>query len=287
MRALFRPATTFEGRRVPGLDEDEATMAVAAARALMRVRSVSVDSIQRLELVGPTETNWKTHVPIALGLRAANVAESSGGVVGPGTLRITVHAPRIGATGSGSSEALAVAEVAGDAKDVDASEQKTRDIDRAKAEKILAWESKALLQTPMGAYIPKATWDASLDARYRLVAGFCPSCRRGQHPRIDPCPFCGGKTTERELKGPGSLYTNTVIAAGGGPTEFDAFQETDGTYGVAIVDFGDAIRVAGILTETELASLHIGQRMEPVFRRLYAQEGAWRYGTKFRIAKQG
>jgi uncharacterized OB-fold protein len=36
-----------------------------------------------------------------------------------------------------------------------------------------------------------------------------------------------------------------------------------------------------MMVDPDPASLRIGQRVRRVFRRLYAQEGAWRYGTKF------
>lgn len=273
-------------QRLPALDEDEATFAVAAARALMKQRHVAASTIRRLECVSTTGTGWSVHVQIALGLRHATVLETASETVAEGTLRITSNAPRFGSPHLGRVEAMAVAEFPGPGKDIDASERTSRSIDEAKATKLAMWEAKAPAAVPMGAYIPKPTWDASLDARYRLVASYCSKCRRGHHPRLDPCPVCGGATETRELAAPGTLYTHTVIAAGGGPTEFDPFQETEGTYGVAIVDFGDAIRVAGLLTGTDLGGLNIGQKMEPVFRRIYAQEGAWRYGTKFRTAKQ-
>ena len=285
MRATFRPANALGGKRVPGLDEDEATFAVAAAGALIKQRNIPTSSIQRLQCLSATAQGWARHVQIALGLPDASIDEKPGGELA-GTLRITSDAPRFGSDHFAHVDALAVAEWPGAAKDIDASDPTPRAIDEAKATKLAAWESKALLAVPMGAYIPKPTWDASLDARYRLVAGYCSHCKRGHHPRLDPCPICGRPTDVRDLASNGRLYTHTVIAAGGGPTEFDPFQDTDGTYGVGIVDFGDAIRVAGILTDTDLASLNIGQKMEPVFRRIYAQEGAWRYGTKFRASKQ-
>lgn len=285
MRATFRPATMVGAHRLPGLDEDEATFAVAAARALLNQRNIVASSVRRLECLSTTNQGWATHAQIALGLREATVDEKQSGELPAGTLRITSNAPRYGSPHFGNVEAMAVAEWFGEGKDIDASDPVSRSIDEAKATKLSTWETRAPLAVPMGAYIPKPTWDASLDARYRLVAGYCTQCKRGQHPRLDPCPICGRPTEVRELAARGSLYTHTVIAAGGGPTEFDPFQDTDGTYGVAVVDFGDAIRVAGILTDTDLPSLAIGQKMDAVFRRVYAQEGAWRYGTKFRAAK--
>ncbi|HEX9817049.1 MAG TPA: OB-fold domain-containing protein [Candidatus Thermoplasmatota archaeon] len=285
MRATFRPSTMLGSRRLPGLDEDEATLAVAAARALFKERNIAPSSVRRLECLSTTGQGWSFHGQIALGLRHATVSDAMGEEQ-EGTLRITSNAPRFGSPHFGAIEAMAVAEFPGTGKDIDASERMTRTIDDSKATKMSAWETKAPTGVPMGAYIPKATWDASLDARYRLVASYCTTDRRGHHPPLDPCPICGGPTETRELSTTGTLYTHTIIAAGGGPTEFDPFQDTDGTYGVGIVDFGDAIRVAGLLTETDLASLSIGQKMEAVFRRIYAQEGAWRYGTKFRVAKQ-
>lgn len=273
---------------MPALDEDEATLAVAAARALLNLRNIEPGTIRRLECRSSTATGWADPVPVALGLSQAALTEGDRGDAGPApdTLRITSDAPRLGSPQWGSTEALAVAEFPGSAKDIDATHPMTRSIDRSQAEAMSLWNTKAPQQLPMAAYVPKTTWDATLDARYRLVAGFCRHCRRGQHPRLDLCPVCGRPTETRELRGPGSLYTYTIITAGAGPAEFDALQATHGTYGVAIADFGDALRVAGLLTETDLSALAIGQRLEPVFRRLYAQEGLWRYGTKFRAAKQ-
>jgi uncharacterized protein len=277
------------GTRVPGLDEDESTLAVAAARALVGLRKLAPDAIKGVEFVGPTAPAWAPTAALALGAtaRMTTFTEAPAAAPADGTMRISALAPRPGSPELGRNEAFARAEFPGPGRTLDATPKHSRTVSRASFDKLVAWETKALLQVPMGAYIPKASWEATLPARYQLLAGFCANCKRGYHPRLDPCPVCGGTTQSRSLPTVGHLYTYTAIAAGGGPSEFDPLQDVEGTYGVGIVDFGDAIRIAGILAETDLAQVAIGDKMEAVFRRIYAQEGAWRYGTKFRRAEGG
>jgi uncharacterized OB-fold protein len=79
----------------------------------------------------------------------------------------------------------------------------------------------------------------------------------------------------------GTLETFTIIAEGGGPSEFDALQETHGEYAVGIASFGP-VRVPGMICDTPTERLRLDLPVEPVFRRLFAQEGTWRYGSKLR-----
>lgn len=301
LKTIYRPAWVLDGSlrsefgipdeaaaRVCGLDEDEATLGVAAARGLLSRSGLGPSEVRRLEASSRTSTGWGATAALALGLARAEVAEipptAQPAPPGPGVLRVTAEAPRAGAEAleSGRIAALATAQWAEPGESFDASLPRVRILDRPAYDRLARWEPRALSQVPMGANIPLSTWNQSAEARYRLLASQCPLCKRGNHPPLDPCPTCGGRTEARELLAPGELYTFTHIAKGGGPSEFDPLQETEGSYAVAVVAWDGGIRVAGLVTETEPESLRIGARMEPVFRRLYAQEGAWRYGTKFR-----
>jgi hypothetical protein len=85
------------------------------------------------------------------------------------------------------------------------------------------------------------------------------------------------------LAGPGKIQSYTVVAKGGAPSEFEPLQDLDGDYAVVVVEFGQGVRVVGMVCESPLDGLRIGAAVQPAFRRLYAQDGEWRYGTKFRL----
>jgi uncharacterized OB-fold protein len=263
------------GLRVADLDEDEATLAVEAARPLLLATRV-----QRLEIVGQEVPPWAAHVHLALGLAAvplSSVASMDAPSPGQPTLRIQADAGR----GAAPRDAVAHARVVGATSKVDSppSMDDGRPIDAAFVARLQEAERQSLQQVPMGAYVPRATWDASLEARYRLLVSTCGSCKSSAHPPFGVCLRCGGATRIESIL-EGTVYSHTSISKGGGPSEFDSWQSLHGDYGVVVVDLGSRVRVAAMLEDAR--DVAIGQPVVAVFRRLYAQEGAWRYGVKFR-----
>lgn len=269
-------------RAIANLDEDEATLAVDAARIILGSAAVDPAKVQRLE-VGPGAAvpAWAPHVQVALGLRHVALAPVSAGDPGPTTLRILSDSGRQTARSAMATATLGP----GTAPGPGGPAQVHRGVDQDHVRRIREAEARCLAQVPMGAFVSRPTWDASLDARYRLLASTCTACDASHHPPLDPCPRCGRPTRVRAHH-EGALHTWTTIAKGGGPTEFDEWQALDGDYVVAIVDLPGGPRVAGMMTRTDPESLRVGQAVRPVLRRLYAQEGAWRYGTKFQTIAQ-
>lgn len=286
--------------RVPFLDEDEATLAVEAAGALLQAAKFEASTLARIRVASATRTGWATTLARALGAHNIEPEELSTeewprerarASASEAVLWVESQCPR---PRSSAMEELALpaqagAELTGPAAPkgpdlrVDA-DRPTFSLSRETYEALAREEARAPGAVPMGAYVPLATWNATRDARYRLMASSCPQCHAAQHPPLDPCPACGGPTHVAPLPRRGHLYSFTRIAKGGGPSEFDPLLEVAGHYDVAVVEFEAGVRVPGMVAEAADVPLKIGQPMEAVFRRLYAQEGAWRYGTKFRPA---
>lgn len=83
--------------------------------------------------------------------------------------------------------------------------------------------------------------------------------------------------------GPGEVVAVTTIQAGP-PGEFLVQHEASGPYDVAIVELEDAgSRVIGQVADAP-GTLAIGDAVHPVLRRLFEQEGAWRYALKWKPA---
>lgn len=312
MRAVYRPGYVVERSvlpessplaaqpgpplRVPGIDEDEATMAVAAARALLVAQHVAPESIGQVLTAGNTEADWGSTAADALGIprdrvRSISVVEAIGIVRGTGTdggmtrLVLRTHlgrpgAPQLEQEGADSHAWAQLVGLPSPAGSDLESQAAAIPVDRDLYAKLARWEQEAPESVARGAYVPTATWDASRPARYHLVSGVCEE-GHASFPPGAACPRCGRPLSAQPLPARGTLATYTVIAPGGGPSEFDPLQAVQGEYAVGIAEFG-AVRVPGMICDTPLASLTVGLPVEPVFRRLYAQHGAWRYGVKFR-----
>jgi uncharacterized OB-fold protein len=137
----------------------------------------------------------------------------------------------------------------------------------------------------MSSYISLPMYAASLDARLRLRAGVCRTCRVVAYPPRQHCLKCNASDFDcLTLKGTGSIYSFTVIAPGAAPAEFDQQQAMTGAISVAIIEFDEGPRVIGQLSDANPSELQIGMRVRAVPRRLYDQEGIVRYGIKFRPA---
>jgi uncharacterized OB-fold protein len=78
------------------------------------------------------------------------------------------------------------------------------------------------------------------------------------------------------------VYAATRIGRGGAPSEFALEQAQVGAFWVGVVEWPEhGVRVTARLSGFEEDAPVIGQRVRAVVRRLFAQEGRVRYGTKF------
>ena len=87
--------------------------------------------------------------------------------------------------------------------------------------------------------------------------------------------------TTRRSPANGTLYTYSVVAGNGAPSEFDDEQTMTGDVLCGVVELKEGPRVMVRLADADPEQLHIGMKVRAVIRRLYDQEGILRYGTKF------
>lgn len=136
---------------------------------------------------------------------------------------------------------------------------------------------------PMGAHVPMDDFNATAAQRYRLEGQECAACGRLHFPPRPTCQGCHGTDFEpAPLSGEAEVVASTTIGRGGAPSEFAREQRLTGSYDVAIVELEEGPRVVARLADVEPGEAGVGDDVEPVLRRLYEQEGAVRYGTKFR-----
>lgn len=137
--------------------------------------------------------------------------------------------------------------------------------------------------SPMGAYVPMGTWVEDLPARLRLVAQRCDGCGRTLYPPRGACPACRGRAfSPLQLPPEAELYAATRIGRGGAPSEFALEQMQVGAYWVGVVSWPEqGVRVTARLAGFDERAPAIGQKVVPLVRRLFEQEGAVRYGVKF------
>ena len=138
-----------------------------------------------------------------------------------------------------------------------------------------------------GAYVPVPTWRRSLPQRHRLVAGRCPGCGGLTFPPEGACNDCGALVEFEDvlLSGPGEVRAITTIGRGGAPPEFAEQQARSGDFQVAIVAFeADGEETTAPAQVVSTASVEAGDRVDPVVRRVYTQEGVTRYGFKLEPA---
>ena len=77
---------------------------------------------------------------------------------------------------------------------------------------------------------------------------------------------------------PGTVLSWTTIGAGAAPAEFIRLQDAVGAYHVVLADCGGE-RTVGLWAGD--GAPQTGQAVQPVLRRLFRTQGAWRYGVKF------
>ncbi|MCI4318532.1 MAG: zinc ribbon domain-containing protein [Thermoplasmata archaeon] len=134
-----------------------------------------------------------------------------------------------------------------------------------------------------GAYVPRASYLESLPARWRLLGATCGVCRAVTFPPRSRCRNCGRtdqlQPTELPRRGC-TVAAVTTIAPGAQPTEFDPQVALLGAYSVVIVEVVPGVRVTAQVTDAIAGTIALGDRVDLELRRLYAMEGAWRYGLK-------
>ena len=138
----------------------------------------------------------------------------------------------------------------------------------------------------MTSYISLPMYAANIDERLRIIAGKCDACGTLAYPQRPVCINCGADSfTDTKLSGEGTLYTFSVVAGGGAPSEFDDEQTMTGDVLCGVVELKEGPRVMVRLADMEPGDLQIGMKLRAVVRRLYDQEGILRYGAKFVPAK--
>jgi hypothetical protein len=91
------------------------------------------------------------------------------------------------------------------------------------------------------------------------------------------------EVTVQRMRWPAATVLSfTAIGPGAAPTEFARLQDAVGAYFVVLVESGQQ-RTVGIWAGDDAP--HVGQRVEPVLRRLFRTQGAWRHGVKFAPAQ--
>ncbi len=138
-------------------------------------------------------------------------------------------------------------------------------------------------RTALGAYIPLATYQATVAQRYRLMGHVCGRCGAKLFPPKAVCSSCGSEDLKPIPLSPmGQVHSFTIIARGAAPTEFLEQQEAQGEYAVALVQLDDGPRITAQLTDVDPKAVEVGMGVVMVLRKLYRQEGIPRYGMKFR-----
>ena len=137
-----------------------------------------------------------------------------------------------------------------------------------------------------GARVSLPNWQQSIPQRYRLEAGTCTACGALNFPPDGACQSCHERTTyERvELDPVGEVVARTVIGQGGAPPEFANQQRQSGAFVAAIVALRageESVRLPAQVVDCDPEDVSVGDPVLAQFRRIYAQEGIVRYGSKF------
>ena len=149
--------------------------------------------------------------------------------------------------------------------------------------RVLAASDPPLGAVSEGAYVPRPRYLENLPSRWRFVAEECGACGARSFPARGICLRCGARGALRPIPLPtdgGIVVAETTIGKGGQPTEFDAQVAAFGGYSVVLAELAPGARVTLQVTDASPGSLPIGSRIGTRLRRLYPQEGEWRYGRK-------
>lgn len=141
-----------------------------------------------------------------------------------------------------------------------------------------------------GAYVPLPSYQDGVTSRWRFEGERCARCGTITFPARGRCRRCRAEESLGTVRLPRHglrVAALTWIGPGGQPTEFDDQVAATGPYGVALVELADGIRATVQLAEVDPAGLGVGSRLDTRLRRLYAIDGAWRYGRKGVAADPG
>jgi uncharacterized OB-fold protein len=144
-------------------------------------------------------------------------------------------------------------------------------------------EPVAMDRVSEGAYLPRPRYIENLPNRWRLVSERCARCGARTFPSRGACRACGardGLRPEPLASREGTVEAITTVRSGAQPTEFDPQVERFGAYDVAIVRLAPDIRATFQVTDAPPGALRVGDPVRTALRRLYPQEGEWRYGRK-------
>ena len=97
----------------------------------------------------------------------------------------------------------------------------------------------------------KPYFDAA--AQGRLMVKRCTACAEFHFYPRTLCPFCFGATEWHEAAGTGTIYSFTVMRAGG-------------TFAAAYVTLQEGVTLLSNIVDCDLAALRIGQEVRVVFR---------------------
>ncbi len=157
-----------------------------------------------------------------------------------------------------------------------------------------AWRARAgapMASVSQGAYLSRESYLASIPARWRLEGERCASCHGFSLPPVGRCHLCGAREGLRRSRLPrigAKVESATLIHKGAQPTEFDWHQEVYGSYAVGLVRWPEeGPTLTFQFTDQQPPGAPSGGEVELVLRRLYPQEGAWRYGLKAVLVAPG
>ena len=133
-----------------------------------------------------------------------------------------------------------------------------------------------------GAYISSQQYLESLDTRLNLIA----QSDKGVIWPPRQLDDTGIKISDANLKlsNHATIESWTKLSPAGAPSEFSLRAPILGGISTALVKFNEGPRGVFLLVDDEENQIEIGMICEFVVRRIYAQEGQIRYGTKVRIS---
>ena len=148
-------------------------------------------------------------------------------------------------------------------------------------------ELEATLGVSQGAYVSASRYRETIPTRWRLEGDHCGACGHWTLPPRDGCASCGrvDQLTQGRLPRVGGLLeATTVIRPGAQPAELDTLGTgSPGGYVVGLVRLAPGVRWPVQVTDVEPPVPCPGRRVETVLRRIYYQDGSWRYGLKGRL----
>lgn len=122
----------------------------------------------------------------------------------------------------------------------------------------------------------------NIKSRYNLIGTRCLNCDSTYFPPRNFCPKCRrrSKLEELKFKGTGEVVTYTIIHSP--PEGFD----TQAPYIMAIVKLDEGPNLTTQIVDCGLDEIHIGMRVEKVFRKIQedGDAGLIHYGFKFKPA---